>query len=716
MKHVKLLSILFLLAILGFIFYGCPGDIPGEGDNDDFFTADVGYQGFQSDAEIFYEFVYYKEATILEFLNYSSDGFTTGPFEGTISNDEFAKLFGYLATISENSERYEAVIKRMEESGVLERPTQTRGLISSTANFFKTVSGLNKKNHNRYYTVYTNVPPAARTVMYNYALECWDRNNWESRPVSEAEFLTNLQKGIYEKHGCSLMKDVHLLAADNIDIGVVLQEKNLLPQDIIPPAMGEVAVAGSQVYLDMASTLVAGSDKGMEIVTITDNVDRLARSKTFQEKAKAKEDVMGQVKSKIQGKLIGDNFSDLLDEGVEALAHMVEEKAKKARQAKNNEKAAGKEGTVQIKDGNDKTPANIIISQKKEKPTTAGEPSILVTAKKEVVKGINQVLGVGKWLITAISKNGNRETVEIQVEPEQTTIMQINTDPPSITWEQLVAAYPHMKGIPKFNVRINEVDTSRVEGYGFEVTKWLDIEYQHITPQERDNYLKRLKSSGFPMEQDESLYYCVKKDRPNKGEKLVVGIAYYDNDMTISIGVTTVIYPDNIEFRVTIPRKNNSTTDFSFAFYSKNENEGANFNIKDNVCTYSSKVKKGNKLYESSADFYINLEEKEITNGKFSFEVTESYVDGPYNFKGEKKCSFKVVNLPITIKKTKRGQVYEIAFSDDAEIPQGSIADVRASYIEKGWEYGETYITDYELLSKVSKLRVKLYTSNELRH
>ena len=48
-------------------------------------TSDTGYEGFQSDVELFYEFAYLKEAMILEFLNYTSDGFTTGPHEGTLS-------------------------------------------------------------------------------------------------------------------------------------------------------------------------------------------------------------------------------------------------------------------------------------------------------------------------------------------------------------------------------------------------------------------------------------------------------------------------------------------------------------------------------------------------------------------------------------------------------------------------------------------------------
>ena len=54
----------------------------------------------------FYEFAYLKEAMFLEFLSYTSDGFTTGPLEGTLSMKGRRRLVGYLADISEKAELY----------------------------------------------------------------------------------------------------------------------------------------------------------------------------------------------------------------------------------------------------------------------------------------------------------------------------------------------------------------------------------------------------------------------------------------------------------------------------------------------------------------------------------------------------------------------------------------------------------------------------------
>ena len=53
-------------------------------------------------------------------------------------------------------------------------------------------------------------------------------------------------------------------------------------------------------------------------------------------------------------------------------------------------------------------------------------PSIYVTGKKWV-KGIDQALAVGKWLVTAINEQGRRETVEIEVKPGKVTVTEVNT-------------------------------------------------------------------------------------------------------------------------------------------------------------------------------------------------------------------------------------------------------------------------------------------------
>lgn len=107
--------------------------------------------------EFFYEFVYHKEAMILEFLNYTSDRFMKGPLEGSMSLKKCGQLIDYMADKSEKAKQYEVATQSLEQSGVLLSPTRTRGLFGSVTKFFTKVSGIQKRNRQRYMTVYTNM-------------------------------------------------------------------------------------------------------------------------------------------------------------------------------------------------------------------------------------------------------------------------------------------------------------------------------------------------------------------------------------------------------------------------------------------------------------------------------------------------------------------------------------------------------------------------------
>ena len=249
------------------------------------FTSDTGYEGFQSDVELFYEFAYLKEAMLLEFLNYTSDGFTKGPLEGAVSLKECGRLIGYVADISEKEEQYEAAAQRLEQSGVLLSPTRTRGLFGSITNFFSKVSGIQKRNRQRYMVVYTNVDKNARTKMYESARKCWDTYDWGGKPHNEQDFYNRMLDGSYDEHGSRLMGD--LMTMDDVDVLYTLQEKGLTLQDLTKD-YGEIAASGAQIALDAFSTVVPGAEIGMEIVTVTDNVDRSRTPRTSMRRRRRK--------------------------------------------------------------------------------------------------------------------------------------------------------------------------------------------------------------------------------------------------------------------------------------------------------------------------------------------------------------------------------------------------------------------------------------------
>ncbi|NMB36997.1 MAG: hypothetical protein GX993_03010 [Bacteroidales bacterium] len=387
-------------------------------------TSDTGYEGFQSDVELFYEFAYLKEAMFLEFLNYTSDGFTTGPLEGTLSMKECKRLVDYIAGISEKEELYVMAAQQLEQSGVLQSPTRTKGLVSSITNFFGKVSGIQKRNRQRYMVVYTNVGKNVRTKMYESAVKCWDTYDWGGKPRSEQEFYNRMLDGSYDEHGSRLMGD--MLAMDDLDVQCTISEKGLTLQDLTKD-YGEIATSGAQIALDAFSTIVPGAEIGMEIVSVTDNVDRLVNAKDFNEKAKATEDMKDYIRGKVFGGLVGETTVEVTDFMCEQLAEQIERVSQEATREVDKKK----QGQIVVKDQNKGQPAQIVISQKEESSSPSNDgPSIYVTGKKMVKKGIDQLLTAGRWLVTAINEQGRRETVEVEVKAGKVTVIEVNTAEP----------------------------------------------------------------------------------------------------------------------------------------------------------------------------------------------------------------------------------------------------------------------------------------------
>ncbi len=410
--------ITMLLALLILIQQGCdPSGLNLES------TSDTGYEGFQSDVELFYEFAYLKEAMFLEFLSYTSDGFTTGPLEGTLSMKGRRRLVGYIADMSEKSELYVRAAQQLEKSGVLQSPTRTKGLVSSVTNFFGKVSGIQKRDRQRYMVVYTNVDRNARTKMYESAVKCWDTYNWAGKPRSEQEFYNRMLDGSYDGHGNRLMGD--LLAMKDLDVQYTISEKGLTLQDLTKD-YGEIATSGAQIALDAFSTIVPGSEIGMEIVSVTDNVDRLANAKDFNEKAKAKEDMKNYIRGKVFGEVFGETTVEVSDFMCEQLAEHIERVSQEATREVDKKK----QGQIVVQDQNKEQPAKIVISQKEESSPSNDGPSIFVTGKKTIKKGVDQLLTAGKWLVTAINEQGRRETVEVEVKAGKVIVVEVNTAEP----------------------------------------------------------------------------------------------------------------------------------------------------------------------------------------------------------------------------------------------------------------------------------------------
>ena len=141
-------------------------------------TSDTGYEGFQSDVELFYEFAYLKEAMFLEFLNYTWQ--VPAGRLGTLSMKECKRLVD-IAGITEK-ESYVMAAQQLEQSGAAVATGQSWSAPSRTS----WQSFRHTENRQRYMVVYTNV----RTKMAK-VVSVKDTYDWGGKP-HEQEFYNRM--------------------------------------------------------------------------------------------------------------------------------------------------------------------------------------------------------------------------------------------------------------------------------------------------------------------------------------------------------------------------------------------------------------------------------------------------------------------------------------------------------------------------------------------
>ncbi len=432
MKKSLIFTLIVCTAFIVTLFFGCTPDEPGVGN------ADIGYEGFKSDAELFYELVYRKESLILNALNYTSDGFTKAPFEGTVSEDEFGKFFAELEELNKEADEYIAAIQQLESSGVLQRPTQTRGIFSSAKEFFSWVSGAGERNRERITTIASNMTAAERSKLYNGM-----RDEWKNKSKNEADFWNKLQKGDYDSSAGQIYNDFY--HDGETEFSDLAQEKGLTPQKIVVNEGAKGVESGANVVLDATSAVVPGFGTGTTVTKVADNVEKMTKSESWKEAAEhgfhAASDILEEVTGDIG--YTGFNGSDV----VNAIRNKVDETV-----FKKDDKEETK-GKVSITDKNKEKTKSIVIVEKKGGATSSdGSPSIYTTTKTGISDGIDMLVKAGKWLVTVINEKGYRGTVEVEVEAGKVTVTEVNTQEPESDEEGPKGNYEFKYTIDNFQI------------------------------------------------------------------------------------------------------------------------------------------------------------------------------------------------------------------------------------------------------------------------
>lgn len=438
MKRSFISTLIVCLVLQITLFTGCNPDEPGVGN------ADIGYEGFKSDAELFYEFAYRKESLILNALNYTSDGFTKAPFEGTISKSEFSKFFAELEELNKEADKYVAAIQQLESSGVLQRPTQTRGIFSSTKEFFSWVSGSGERNRERITTIASNMTAADRSRLYNGM-----RDEWKSKSKNEADFWKKLEDGDYDSSAGQIYNDFY--HDGETEFSDLAQERGLTPQKIVVNEGAKGIETGSNVVLDATSAVVPGFGTGTTVVKVGDNVEKMTKSESWKEAAEHGFHAVTDILEEVTGDIgyTGFNGSDV----VNAIRNKVDETV-----FTKDDKEETK-GKVSVKEKNKDKSTSIVIVEKKGGATTSdGSPSIYTSTKNGISDGVDMLVKAGKWLVTVINEKGYRGTVEVEVEAGKVTVTEVNTQEPESDDEMSKGNYEFKYTIDNFQLQAEYLD------------------------------------------------------------------------------------------------------------------------------------------------------------------------------------------------------------------------------------------------------------------
>jgi hypothetical protein len=500
MKRSFISTLIVCLVLQITLFSGCNPNEPGVGN------ADIGYEGFKSDAELFYEFAYRKESLILNALNYTSDGFTKAPFEGTISKTEFSKFFAELEELNKEADKYVAAIQQLESSGVLQRPTQTRGIFSSAKEFFSWVSGAGERNRERITTIASNMTAAERSKLYNGM-----RDEWKNKSKNEADFWNKLQKGDYDSSAGQIYNDFY--HDGETEFSDLAQEKGLTPQKIVVNEGAKGVESGANVVLDATSAVVPGFGTGTTVTKVADNVEKMTKSESWKEAAEhgfhAASDILEEVTGDIG--YTGFNGSDV----VNAIRNKVDETV-----FKKDDKEETK-GKVSITDKNKEKTKSIVIVEKKGGATSSdGSPSIYTTTKTGISDGIDMLVKAGKWLVTVINEKGYRGTVEVEVEAGKVTVTEVNTQEPESDEEGPKGNYEF-----KFTIDNFQIEAEYLNDEGDILTGWVEHSedwygFEPLTY--KDGYFVATFHSDFAGEEN----YKLQIDFKNK--KLLLAEQIYD--------------------------------------------------------------------------------------------------------------------------------------------------------------------------------------------
>lgn len=377
------------------------------------------YEGtdtFREDIDTFAEFAFHKDELEMKWLCYTSDGFRNGFFNGQVTQQEYLDYFETIAAMSENWDRYQKAIKQMDKKGILVTPT-TKGILSSLSDFGTWLTGAGERSRERIIAVASNLPAEERTKLYEGM-----KSEWKSKAKSESDFWKKLENGDYDTQAPRMFTEFQ---QDNEEFLMTSWEKNLTTHKIVVAEGAQGLEKGAGVMVDVVGD-VTGMGTGMDIANMAVMTGDLVRAKNSSEAATILKDM---TKTGIGLYLDLEGFDEA--DKAKYLMDVADITAKKVSGKRTTSATISQSdrGLVEVSDTDKDGICDIVVATPKN-PSTKGATTFVSVGKTSDGK-IPVKVNPDNYLVTAVDRNGNKETVEVEVTADKVTPVEVQTISPA---------------------------------------------------------------------------------------------------------------------------------------------------------------------------------------------------------------------------------------------------------------------------------------------
>lgn len=433
MKKLKKLIQLMVLPAVAF-FAGSCGD-------DDPVAFDDGYREAASqtewkgndvdmdDLDLLVDLAVKAEDIRLEFAKLMSNGWQGDLFSGTGDYSDPEPVMNVISALLANSDKYEAALAKLEQSGILTPTTVTRSPFSDIFTIFTTSRDAAKEEQDKVQEVLLKMGAYgnedAQNDLYNYLPD-----NIKSRATDANDFFRKLNKG--ELNDCMFKishqwRDIGKLEADGHQHPYVDNYAELADEDGIPylktaaKVSGKIAVSAGTIYFTAIDKVAGGyGAKIIEMGNLLENKVKMIKMSNKMLEGKANfqeinkfivEQILGDIQEEL-GNLIGDDAKitkELAGYLAEDFADYIKEQCTVDGGEDTDLAAKAKEfgnSLLDIVTDAGSTTKAVIIRDEETGKVQIGVP--------DEEGRVTIPTGVGKKTVTVIDEDGNRITKQVE--------------------------------------------------------------------------------------------------------------------------------------------------------------------------------------------------------------------------------------------------------------------------------------------------------------